>query len=552
MTASDDIIDILMAGCAEAIVIADAVGRVTRVNRAAAALLGGSAGSNGVDTVVSTGVLTEALTAEPPVWLGSLALGDGISRPIRVTKARVPSGLPGGALPSGALRYGAIIAWISLEGGGDAPDMVDPLTGLPGRAIFLDRTSQAILAANRLKKSVAVFLIGADRLSLVNEALGFSFGDRVLTELAVRLCNSVRAVDTVSRLESDRFGLSMEMASPSDGALVAAKIFRAVQEPLILDGRELSLAVSIGIALYPKDASTPAELEKKAESALRQAKASGGRQYQFVSHDMNNFARKRLDLEERLTRAVRHQEFVVHYQPKVEADSGRVVGMEALVRWQDPERGLIMPGDFIAVAEETGLIEQIGLFVLNTACHQATRWRAEGLPPLKLSVNVSARQFRSNTLLHEVMAILRDTEMPPELLELELTESVLMADTERATARLFSLRLLGVSISIDDFGTGYSSLNYLAEFPITTMKIDRSFVQNSATNPKSAEIAKAIIGLSNGLRMDVIAEGAEIAEHVRFLQDHGCNVIQGYYFSRPLPPDQFAKFVRARMTEAGG
>ncbi|MBX9635523.1 MAG: EAL domain-containing protein, partial [Magnetospirillum sp.] len=292
-----------------------------------------------------------------------------------------------------------------------------------------------------------------------------------------------------------------------------------------------------------QDASTSGGVIKQVENALHHAKVSGRNQYQFFSKDMNQKAKSRLDLEARMRRALSNQEFAVFYQPKVQAQTNRIVGAEALVRWFDPDKGMISPVDFIPVAEETGLIEQIGSWVLRRSCEENKAWQDKGLGPVKVSVNVSARQFRARTLIDTVVGILAETGLDPRWLELEITESMLMNDVESAVSKMTAIRELGIGLSIDDFGTGYSSLSYLGRFPITTLKIDRAFIADVDTNPKTAEIARAIIGLSRGLNLEVVAEGAEIADHVSFLRDNGCNTVQGYYYSRPVPADQFERML---------
>ncbi|MBF0130415.1 MAG: bifunctional diguanylate cyclase/phosphodiesterase [Alphaproteobacteria bacterium] len=474
--------------------------------------------------------LAAALCSEGDTWRGALPVGNGNEKTVVLHKNRD--------------RPGIILASLAEDGEAPGETGVDPLTGLPNRAIFLDRLHQSILGASRSKKSVAMLLVGVDRLAIVNDALGFGAGDRLLAELAGRLNQCVRATDAVTRLDGDHFGLALVISSLTDSVLVAEKVFHAVAKPFLIDGRELFITVSIGIGLYPADAGNQGDLIKKSESALRYAKSSGRNQYKFVSNDMNARARHRLELESRLRRALIQKEFLVYYQPKVDVESSMVVGMEALVRWKDPEQGMISPVDFIPIAEETGLIIGIGHFVLAEACRQNVQWLAEGLPHLKVSVNVSVRQLRSRTLVDEIGIVLRTSGLPAEMLELEITESMLVDNVDATLATLRAIRDLGVGLSIDDFGTGYSSLSYLSQLPITTMKIDRAFVSDVESNGKAAEIARAIIGLSKGLKLDVIAEGAETLAHIDFLREHGCALVQGFYYSRPLPPKEFAELVR--------
>ncbi|MBF0306730.1 MAG: GGDEF domain-containing protein [Alphaproteobacteria bacterium] len=524
---SHNLVSGLLGQTAEAVVIGGADGGVTHVSAAAAALLGHEPRDMLGRAMPA---LCAALAQDGALWQGVLPAAAG--REARVTLRKSWIAVDGDQV--------AVIARLERETAAG----IDLLTGLPDVTIFHDRVQQAILNAGRLKKSVAVMVLGVDRLAMVNEGLGSAAGDAVLVELAERLRRCVRQSDTVTRMDGDHFGMVLSISAIDDGVLVAEKIFHAMGKPFVVGSRELTVGASAGIGLWPTDADSHPEVVKKAESALRFAKASGRGQYQFSSNDMNTRARARLELESRMRRALTHSEFRVFYQPKVDAQSGVIVGMEALVRWQDPEHGLISPGDFIPVAEETGLIIEIGSFVLAEACRQNAAWVAEGLPRMKLSVNVSARQFRSAGLVDEVSRVLAETRLPPAQLELEITESMLMDDIDRTVAKMQALRDLGCGLSIDDFGTGYSSLSYLGMFPITTLKIDRAFVKDVESNPKTAEIARAIIGLSKGLELDIVAEGAEIIEHVQFLRDHGCALVQGFYFSRPLPAHEFADLVR--------
>ncbi|MGE4281986.1 MAG: putative bifunctional diguanylate cyclase/phosphodiesterase, partial [Magnetospirillum sp.] len=398
---------------------------------------------------------------------------------------------------------------------------------------------RAVLHVNRIGGSVALLMMGLDRFTLVNDALGHAAGDHLLTEVARRLRQCIRETDTAVRLDGDKFALVMTIASVNDSVIVAEKVLAAVKEPFAIDGQEVVVTFSIGIALYPQDAGESAALIKQAENALHHAKVSGRNNYQFFSKDMNNKAKSRLDLEARMRRALANEEFVVFYQPKVSAENNRIVGAESLIRWIDPDRGMVNPGEFIPVAEETGLIEQIGTWVLRRSCQQIREWQDQGLSTVKVSVNVSARQFKSRALLDIVTGVLAETSLDPKWLELEITESMLMNDVEAAVRKMTALRDLGLGLSIDDFGTGYSSLSYLGRFPITTLKIDRAFIADVDRNPKTAEIARAIIGLSRGLNLEVVAEGCEIEAHIQFLKDNGCDTVQGFYYSRPVPADQF-------------
>jgi len=415
----------------------------------------------------------------------------------------------------------------------------DKLTSLPNYQLFIDRTEQALIAAPRSNKSVALLMIGLDRFVLVNDGLGYSIGDQVLKAIAKRLNQTIRRSDTAARIEGDRFALVMQITSVEDSVIVAEKILNSLSKSIELEENTLSVTASIGISIFPTDASQQGELIKNAESAMRYTKKLGGNHYQFFSDDMNIKAKQRIEMENKLRRALKNEEFVVYYQPKVNLEDNAIVGAEALVRWLDPDVGLVSPGEFIPIAEETGLINGIGAFVLKDACRQNSEWLAKGLPGVRVSVNVTASQFREPELVNKVKSALEDSNLSSKYLELEITESMLVGNMEQVIEKLTALRNMGIHISIDDFGTGYSSLSYLSRFPVTTLKIDRAFVQDMETNVGTAEITRAIIGLSHGLNLEVVAEGAENIEHIQFLRDQGCDLVQGFFYSRPLPADEF-------------
>lgn len=410
----------------------------------------------------------------------------------------------------------------------------DPLTKLPDRSLLADRVEQNILTAKRANKSIALLVMGLDRFTVVNDALGYAAGDILLHDVAERLSKVIRTSDTAARLDGDKFAVMTPITAIDDSVIVAEKVLNAVKKPFNIKGEEIFVTFSIGISIYPTDGETFDELLKDSLSAMQFAKASGGASYQFFASDMNAKARNRLSLEKRMRAALTNEEFVLFYQPKMDAATGKVKGAEALIRWRDPTHGLISPGEFIPVAEETGLIVEIGTWAMRHACRQTKTWQDMGYEPIRMSVNVSAHQFKARDLLDKVKAALAESGLEPRWLELEITESMLMNDVEAAIARMQAVRDLGCGLSIDDFGTGYSSLSYLGRFPITTLKIDRAFVKDVQENQNTKEIARAIIGLSRGLNLEVVAEGAEILEHVEFLKDNGCDIIQGYYFSKPL------------------
>ncbi len=542
MSDQHTILDVILANIRDAVVVADGDRKLLRVNKAFDVATGHAEGAvltrSTPHAAAAHDFLSRAMaSSEGGRWQGALRLADGNDRPFELTVTAVNGN---GTFPThyiGVVRPAVDEATEHRFG-------IDELTGLANREIFFDRVERTVVLANRSGGSVALLLLGLDRFTLVNDALGHAAGDRLLIEVARRLRHCIRETDTVVRLEGDKFALVMLIASVDDSVIVAEKALTAVREPFAIDGQEVVVTFSIGIGIYPQDTSSGPQLIKQSENALHHAKMSGRNQYQFFSKDMNRKAKVRLDLEARMRRALSNQEFVVFYQPKVRADDEAVVGAEALVRWMDPERGMISPGEFISVAEETGLIEPIGTWVLAETCRQIRAWQNDGIRPVRISVNVSARQFRARSFVDTVAGVLRESDLDPALLELEITESMLMNDVESAVRKMTAVRELGVGLSIDDFGTGYSSLSYLGRFPITTLKIDRAFIADVDTNPKTAEIARAIIGLSKGLNLEVVAEGCEIAEHVLFLKEHGCHTVQGFFYSRPVPAVQFEQMLR--------
>jgi diguanylate cyclase (GGDEF)-like protein len=545
MTETTALLDTVLESIRDAVVVCDDARRLVRANKAFEALTGHSAaallGGGDPDAAAAGATLTAALSSTGGLWQGTLVCAGGIGKAVEIRVAAVNGD---GDFPS---HYLGLVCQ-ARDGGRDRGEGRfghDDLTGLPNRDIFLDRVDRALLHCNRIGGSVALLMMGLDRFTMVNDALGHAAGDRLLVEVAHRLRHCIRETDTVVRLDGDKFAMVMTIADMDDSVIVAEKVLHSVKQPFAIDDQEVVVTFSIGIALFPQDAGDAPGLVKQAENALHHAKVSGRNQYQFFSKDMNRKAKLRLDLEARMRRALANHEFTVFYQPKVSNEDERLVGAEALVRWIDPDKGMISPGEFIPVAEETGLIEQIGAWVLRRSCEQTRGWQDMGLSPVKVSVNVSARQFRSRSFIETVTDILGDTGLDPRWLELEITESMLMNDVELAVRKMTAIRDLGVGLSIDDFGTGYSSLSYLGRFPITTLKIDRAFIADVDTNPKTAEIARAIIGLSRGLNLEVVAEGCEVAEHVAFLRTHGCSTVQGFYYSRPLPADQFQQMLAA-------
>ena len=421
----------------------------------------------------------------------------------------------------------------------------DELTGLANRSMFSQRLSHALAQARRNGMQLAVLFIDLDRFKNINDTLGHEAGDSVLKEVAERLQGCLRESDTVGRLGGDEFVVLLEGIPQSmHCAEVAQKILTAVARPFALDTQEFHLTASIGISTYPADSEDVQSLLKNADIAMYRAKELGKNNFQFYSAQMNIHTLERLALESSLRGALERNEFLLHYQPKVDIRSGRIIGMEALVRWQHPTKGLIPPMQFIPLAEETGLIVPIGEWVLRTACARNKSWQEQGLPPLRIAVNLSARQFTHENLLQDVARVLNETGLDAAFLELEITESMVMHDPEHAIELLNKLKAMGISISIDDFGTGYSSLSYLKRFPIDSVKIDRSFIRDLPLDGDDAAITQAIIAMAHGLKLKVIAEGVETGEQLSFLRAHKCDEMQGYYFSKPLPEHEFILLVQ--------
>lgn len=420
----------------------------------------------------------------------------------------------------------------------------DALTGLPNRTLFDETLKKTLLQALENTMTVAVLFIDLDHFKNVNDTLGHAIGDELLCQFANRLVQCVRIRDTVGRLGGDEFAIILVTPTHhQDTVLVADKIRDVLRLPFYIKGHEVTLTASIGLTVHPDDASDPETLLKYADTAMYRAKQAGRDTFRFFTAKMNVEALARLDLENALRKALENGEFELYFQPKAQLKSGRTSGLEALLRWQRPGHGLVSPGDFIPILEETGLIVRIGSWVITTVCKQIRQWMDSTVGPVPVSVNVSGRQFIEGDLLGDVIKALSDNDIMAEMLELELTESSLMANTEQTIASLRNLKKLGVQISIDDFGTGYSSLAYLRRFPIDKLKIDIAFIRDVTSNPDDAAITLAIIHMAHGLKMEVIAEGVETEAQLDYLECHDCDHIQGYYFSRPLRAQELEHFL---------
>jgi diguanylate cyclase (GGDEF)-like protein len=440
----------------------------------------------------------------------------------------------------------------------------DGLTRLPNRTLFMDRLSQAMDNARRTKTCVAILFLDLDRFKHINDTYGHTIGDLLLKETADRLRAALRSSDAVARVDDlasqmvarlggDEFLIAVPgILRVHDAARIARRILSSLEAPFNLDGHDLFVTGSIGISLFPNDAEDVESLLKNADAAMYQAKQGGRNLAHFYDHRLHDASVRKLGLETRLRRAIERGEMVLYYQPLVDLHAGRVVGAEALVRWKHPEEGLLSPADFIEIAEETGLIVPMGEWILRTALEEARRWPAWGRRPFKVSTNLSARQFRERRLEHQIRATVLQSGVDPRHIELEITESALMYNTQEAVKLLSVLREMGLGIALDDFGTGYSSLSYLLKFPISTLKIDRLFVKEVCRDARSAALTRSIISMAAGLDLELIAEGVETQEQADELERQGCRLVQGYLFGRPMPAEEFRSLIedRSELTAA--
>lgn len=440
----------------------------------------------------------------------------------------------------------------------------DVLTSLPNRTLFCESLRKIIKQAGTSHRIISVLVLDIDNFKNINDTLGHALGDELLCQFSLRLLECLRIRDMIARLGGDEFGCILVTPDGSaDAAIVASKIREALRQPFELQGHQMTVTASIGISIYPIDSLDADTLIKNGDKAVYQSKRAGGDMYRFFTAEMNATAIRKLDQENALRKALDQNEFVLYYQPKMELSRGRITGVEALIRWNRPGHGLVAPLEFISVLEQTGLINRVGAWVIDSACKQIAEWRHSGLGEIPISVNVSGRQFSQHNLDQNVIRATRENNVDPELLEfelqteralrensidfdlleLELTETSLMIHAEKTIGILKKLKALGIRISIDDFGTGYSSLAYLKRFPVDVLKIDRSFITDVTTNPADAAITTAMIGMAHSLDVKVVAEGVENVEQLDFLRLRGCDEIQGYYLAQPLPAIEISKLL---------
>ncbi len=422
----------------------------------------------------------------------------------------------------------------------------DALTRLPNRILLQDRLAQALARADRGQDKIALFFLDLDRFKVVNDSLGHSVGDLLLQEVAERLKRQTREQDTVARLGGDEFVIVLSgVKQIKDAAITAERVMNDLSSAFVIQGHSLNVSCSLGISIFPNDGRDGETLVKHADAAMYCAKENGRNNFQFFTQNMNRDIVQRLTLENSLRLALRRNEFFLMYQPQLDITTGEISGVEALIRWQHPKLGLVAPNEFIPIAKNSGLIIPIGEWVLRTACEQGRKWQDEGLPAVPVAVNVSAMQFRHQGFLELVRRVLHETALPPQYLELELTESLILSNADVMLSRLKELKEMGVRLAIDDFGTGYSSFSYLRQFRVHKLKIDCSFVRDICLDADDAAITAAIISVARSLNLRVIAEGVETEKQVAFLRAHHCDEIQGYYFSKPLLPEEFAEKLRS-------
>jgi len=534
-------------------------GRVRLANTTAASLL-----ARPERDLVGANVLEEDWT---PLREDGTPFGRGESPLARALTLRVPVrnvvvGVPGPGeptwllvnaepelTPSGELAQ-VVFSFLDVSDGRRAEEEIehlayhDSLTGLPNRLLFVDRIEVALSKARYSREPLMVLVVDIDRFKTINESLDHRSGDTLLQQLGSRLRHTVQDGDTVARLGGDQFLVLMpRIGSASAIPSIAERILDAVRHPFHIEGRELFVTASIGISLFPDDGDDVSTLLQAADTAMNRVKREGRDAYMLYRPDMNARARERMKLETSLRRALERTEFLLHYQPQISLETGKVVGAEALLRWRRGDIAIVPPGDFISILEETGLIVTIGEWVLRTACAQLHEWHDAGFPEIRLAINLSARQFQHAGLVDKIRTILAETRVPPSSLLLEITESVAMERAQGSLAKLTELKALGVKLALDDFGTGYSSLAYLKRFPIDVLKIDQSFVRGVEFDAKDAALGATSIAMAHGLNMRVIAEGVETEGQREFLKAHGCDEIQGFLVSRPQSAEGFRRFL---------
>ncbi|WP_136419849.1 EAL domain-containing protein [Herbaspirillum sp. ST 5-3] len=424
---------------------------------------------------------------------------------------------------------------------------IDPVTGLPNRHAFNERLSSALAKVNQSGGSIGLLLLDLDNFKIVNDTLGHHSGDLLLKLVAQRLLECMRRGDVICRIGGDEFAVILDVASGSDSTSVAEKILVTLAPPFDVDVHEIYVTASIGISMFPEDAGDLETLTRNADTAMYQAKGKGKNACEKFHPELDQRVQKRLSLETKLRKALERGELALYYQPQIRLSDGKLVGLEALLRWQHPELGMVSPNEFIPVAEDSGLIVPIGRWTLRAACRQVAAWREAGLGAIQVSVNLSARQTKDPLLMHDILAALRENEVSPNQLELEITETVLMENVHANVDLLNRLQTAGIRLSIDDFGTGYSSMAYLKRFPIDQVKIDRTFVHGIPGDRDDEAITSAIIAMAHGLGLSVVAEGVETGLQLEFLRKAGCDIMQGYYFSEPQPPELMADFLKNQV-----
>ncbi|MEO8434789.1 MAG: EAL domain-containing protein [Pyrinomonadaceae bacterium] len=505
------------------------------------------------DTVVL--MISGQQTIESAIEAMHAGAFDYITKPFSIghVKAAVHRALEHHRLLVGKRRYETHLEELIKERTAEIKYLAyyDPLTDLPNRVLFMDRCDQALAIAQHNQQIVGIMLVSLDRFKKIADTLGHEAGDQLLGEVGARLHSCIRKGDTVARFDGEEFALLLtRLNETGDLAEISLAIKETLKPSFPLGDQEVFLTASIGISLFPFNGENSAIVLKNAGAALYRAKRAGGNTYQFYNAEMNSRAIKRLGLETSLRHAIENKEFVLHYQPRLAVDSLQITGVEALIRWRHPRLGLVPPGEFIPLAEDTGLIIPIGEWVLQTACVQNKRWQNEGFAPMRMAVNIAAQQLRQPHFAETVMQILHEAGLQAKYLELELTETSVMNNAEFAIDVLGRLKNMGVKISIDDFGTGFSSLSYLKRLPIDALKIDQSFVRDLATDPDDAALVTAIITLAHSLRLEVVAEGVETAGQFSFLSSLKCDEIQGFLFSKGLPVGELASLMRSHAARS--